>query len=93
MRAKSGMSSRITSYNVCYTKLLRVLHLTAIAHEAKCDIDLNVIDKISKQTPQLCKLNPASDVFIEDLDFMGGIQAVLKELSKGGFINKSYNFV
>jgi len=66
-----------------------VLHLTAIAHEAKCDIDLNVIDKISKQTPQLCKLNPASDVFIEDLDFMGGIQAVLKELSKGGFINKN----
>jgi len=64
-----------------------VLHLTAIAHEAKCDIDLNIIDKISKETPQLCKLNPASDVFIEDLDFMGGIQAVVKELSRGNFID------
>lgn len=65
-----------------------VLHLTAIAHEAKCDIDLDVIDKISKSTPQLCKLNPASEIFIEDMDFMGGIQAVLKELSKGNFINE-----
>ncbi|MBR5496155.1 MAG: dihydroxy-acid dehydratase [Oscillospiraceae bacterium] len=66
-----------------------VLHLLAIAHEAKVDIDLSVIDKVSKQTPQLCKLNPASDIFIEDLDAMGGIQAVLKELSKGGYINDS----
>ncbi len=65
-----------------------VLHLTAIAHEAKCDINLDIIDEISKSTPQLCKLNPASDVFIQDLDFFGGIQAVIKELSKGGLINK-----
>jgi len=64
-----------------------VLHLTAISHEAKCDIDLDIIDKISKSTPQLCKLNPASDIFIEDLDFMGGIQAVVKELSRGNFIH------
>lgn len=64
-----------------------VLHLTAISHEAKCDIDLDIIDEISKTTPQLCKLNPASEIFIEDLDFMGGIQAVIKELSKGGLIN------
>ncbi len=66
-----------------------VLHLLAIAHEAKADIDLSIIDKVSKQTPQLCKLNPASDIFIEDLDDMGGIQAVLKELSRGGYINDS----
>lgn len=65
-----------------------VLHLTAISHEAKCDIDLDIIDKISKETPQLCKLNPASEIFIEDLDAMGGIQAVLKELSRGNFIHK-----
>jgi len=65
-----------------------VLHLTAIAHEAKCDIDLDIIDKISKSTPQLCKLNPASDIFIEDLDAIGGIQAVIKELARGGYIDK-----
>jgi len=64
-----------------------VLHLTAIAHEAKCDIDLDTIDNISKTTPQLAKLNPANDVFIEDFDYNGGIQTVMKELSSKGLIN------
>ncbi len=64
-----------------------VLHLTAIAHEAKVDVDLDFIDLISKDTPQICKLNPASEIFIEDLDRAGGIQSVLKELSKTGKIH------
>lgn len=64
-----------------------ILHLIAVSHEAKVDIDLNFIDEISKSTPQICKLNPASEIFIEDLDRMGGIQVVLKELARGGYIH------
>ena len=64
-----------------------VLHLLAIAHEAGVDIKLEDIDSMSRKTPQLSKLNPASDVFITDLNDVGGIQAVIKELSKGGHIN------
>lgn len=65
-----------------------VLHITALAHEAGVDVDLDLIDKVSKETPQLCKLNPASYVFIEDLDLVGGIQSVIRELDKGGLINR-----
>ncbi len=43
---------------------------------------MDLIDEISKTTPQLCKLNPASEVFITDLNEVGGIQSVLKELAK-----------
>ena len=57
-----------------------VLHLIAIAHEAKVDFPLRGINKISKQTPQLCKLKPAGDYHVEDLDRAGGIAAVMKEL-------------
>jgi dihydroxy-acid dehydratase len=57
-----------------------VLHLLAIAHEAGADIKLSDIDALSKSTPQLCKLNPASSIFIEDLNAVGGIQAVMREL-------------
>ena len=64
-----------------------VLHLTAIAYEAGCPINMEIIDDISKTTPQICKLNPAGQIFIEDLEEMGGIEAVLKELSKAGLIN------
>lgn len=64
-----------------------ILHLTAIAHAAGHDIDLAALDAYGRKTPQICKLNPASSVFITDLDEVGGIQAVMKELAKGGMIN------
>ena len=64
-----------------------VLHLTAIAFEAGVKLDIDDIDAISRSTPQLCKLNPASEVFITDLNEKGGIPAVFKELARGGMIH------
>ena len=64
-----------------------VLHLTAVAHEAGVPISLQDIDAVGRKTPQICKLNPAGQVFIQDLDAVGGIQAVLKELYRGGMIH------
>jgi len=66
-----------------------VLHLLAISREAGCPIDIKEVDKLSKTTPQLCKLSPASSIYIEDLNQAGGISAVLKELSKLGVLNLS----
>ncbi|MDP8234264.1 MAG: dihydroxy-acid dehydratase [Candidatus Saelkia tenebricola] len=57
-----------------------VLHLKAIAHEAKVDLPLDLFDRISKKTPNICKLRPAGDYMMEDLDKAGGIPAVLKRL-------------
>ena len=65
-----------------------VLHLTAVAYEMGVDLDIADIDRISRETPQICKLNPASQVFITDLNEIGGIPAVLKELSRGGMIHE-----
>ena len=59
-----------------------VLHLTAIANEARVEMNLDIINEISSKTPNLCKLAPASDTHIEDLYWAGGIQAVMRELSK-----------
>ncbi len=66
-----------------------VLHLLAFANEIGNGIDLKVIDELSKKTPQLCKLNPASSIFIEDLGYLGGIPAVMKELARGNYIDTS----
>ena len=65
-----------------------ILHLTAIAHTAGRDIDLRLIDEMGRTTPQICKLNPAGTIFIQDLNAVGGIQSVLKELGKKGLINR-----
>ena len=57
-----------------------VLHLMAIAHEAELEFSLAMINEISQRTPCLCKLSPAGQYHIEDLDRAGGIAAVVKEL-------------
>jgi dihydroxy-acid dehydratase len=59
-----------------------VLHLTAIAHEAGIEFTLPMVHEISQSTPQICKLRPAGDYHIEDLDHAGGIPAVMKELGE-----------
>ncbi|HPK52975.1 MAG TPA: dihydroxy-acid dehydratase [Smithellaceae bacterium] len=65
-----------------------VLHIPAIAHEAGIKLDLNIFNKISERTPNICKLSPAGTHHIEDLDAAGGIQAVMKTISAVGAIDK-----
>ena len=57
-----------------------ILHLMAIAHEAGVDFPLSIVNEVSQRTPHLCKLSPAGDYHLEDLDGAGGIPAVMKEL-------------
>ena len=63
-----------------------VLHMLAICREAGYELTLAEINQISAATPQICKLNPASDHYISDLNEMGGIRAVMSELVKGNHI-------
>lgn len=64
-----------------------VLHLTAIANEAGVELPLTKFDELSRKTPTICKLSPASKQHIEDLNRAGGIPAVLKELSRLGLLH------
>ncbi len=60
-----------------------VLHTLAAANEAGLDFKLEKINDLSKKTPYICKVSPATpDVHIEDVYNAGGISAILKELSK-----------
>lgn len=59
-----------------------MLHLPAIAHEAGITITMDMAQEVSDRTPNLCKLSPAGDSFIEDLYAAGGVPAVMKELDK-----------
>lgn len=57
-----------------------VLHLMAIANEAKVRLSLEDFDRISRATPHIANLRPSGEYFMEDLDIAGGIPAVLKRL-------------
>lgn len=65
-----------------------VLHLKALAHEAHVDIDLNLINEVSKKTPHLCSLSPGGKDHIVDLNMAGGIPAIMKELLDHNMLNK-----
>lgn len=64
-----------------------MLHLPAIAHECGIEINLDIANKISEKTPNLCHLAPAGRTYIEDLDEAGGVYAVMNELSKKNLLN------
>ncbi|MCR5538501.1 MAG: dihydroxy-acid dehydratase [Lachnospiraceae bacterium] len=64
-----------------------VLHLLALANEVGVDIDLNTINRISEQVPNLCHLAPAGPTHMQDLYHAGGIQAVLAELAEAGYLH------
>jgi len=64
-----------------------VLHLTALADEARFDMDLNLINAVSRETPHLCSMSPGGRHHLEDLNQAGGVPAVIKVLSDGGLIH------
>jgi dihydroxy-acid dehydratase len=60
-----------------------VLHLIAVAREAGLGADkvsIDILNGISERTPNLCRLAPAGEHYIEELHQAGGISAVMKEL-------------
>ena len=64
-----------------------MLHLPAIAHECGVELNLDIANKISAKTPNLCHLAPAGRTYMEELDEAGGVYAVMNELNKKGLIN------
>ena len=64
-----------------------VLHLPAIFAEAGLDLTLQVFDRVSRSTPNLCRLSPAGSHHIQDLHEAGGIPAVMAELASAGLIH------
>ncbi|MBU1894643.1 MAG: dihydroxy-acid dehydratase, partial [Candidatus Omnitrophica bacterium] len=64
-----------------------VLHLPAIANEAGVKLDLNMFNAISERTPNLCRISPAGEQHMEDLDSAGGISVVMSELNKKKLIH------
>lgn len=67
-----------------------VLHLIAVAREAGLSagqVSVDIMNGISERTPNLCRLAPAGEHYIEELNEAGGISAVMKELLAAGLLN------
>lgn len=66
-----------------------VLHLLALAHEAKVDFTMKDIDALSRKIPNICKVAPSSHFHVQDVNRAGGIMAIMGELQRAGLIDTS----
>lgn len=57
-----------------------VLHLLAIARAINVDLTLEDFKRIQKKTPHIADLKPSGKFVMEDLHYIGGVQAVMKLL-------------
>ncbi|MGI8603876.1 MAG: dihydroxy-acid dehydratase [Verrucomicrobiales bacterium] len=66
-----------------------VLHLLALAREARVDFTLRDIQLICRRTPVMCNFAPRGRGTMADLDQLGGTAALLKHLLGAGLLDGS----
>ncbi len=64
-----------------------VLHLLAIAAEAHVDFTLDDFDAVSRRTPVIASMRPAGHYVMSELDRVGGLPVVLRELLAAGLVD------
>jgi dihydroxy-acid dehydratase len=64
-----------------------VLHLLAIAAEAHVDFTLDDFDAVSRRTPVIASMRPAGHYVMSELDRIGGLPVVLRELLSAGLVD------
>ncbi|GIU98203.1 MAG: dihydroxy-acid dehydratase [Actinomycetota bacterium] len=64
-----------------------VLHLLAIAREAHVELELDDFDRIARRVPHLVDVRPAGRFVMSDLDRVGGVPVVMRELLELGLLH------
>jgi len=64
-----------------------VLHLLAIAREAGVELTLDDFDAVSRRTPVIASLRPSGLYVMSELDQIGGVPVILRELLSAGLID------
>ncbi len=63
-----------------------VLHLLAIANEARVNLSIEDFEAIGKRTPHIADMKPGGRFHMSDLDGIGGVPVVMRELLEAGLL-------
>jgi dihydroxy-acid dehydratase len=85
--SKRAFENAITAIMALGGSTNAVLHLLAIAHEAKVDLTLDDFHRIGSKVPLLGDLKPFGRFVMSDVDKVGGIPVVLKALLDAGLLH------
>ena len=64
-----------------------VLHLLAIAFEAQVELELDDFNKVAARVPHIADTKPHGEYHMSDLDRIGGVPVVMKELLDAGLLH------
>ena len=84
-----AFENAITMLNAIGGSTNAILHLLALAYEAKLKLTYDDFERIRKKTPHLADMKPGGSYVMNSLDKIGGIPFVLKKLDDKGLINRN----
>ena len=84
---KEALENAVTTVMAVGGSTNAVLHLLAIAREAKAELTIDDFERIRKKSPVICDLKPSGRFVTVDLHRAGGIPQVMKILLNGGLLH------
>ena len=84
---KKAFENAIAVVNALGGSTNAVLHLLAIAHEARVELELDDFNRIARRVPHLADTKPHGKYHMSDLDQIGGVPVVMKHLLDAGLLH------
>lgn len=84
---KAAFTNAVTAIAAMGGSTNGILHLLALAKEAKVDFTLSDIQPILRRTPVLCNFAPRGHLTMIELHYLGGTPLFLAHLLRGGLLD------
>jgi dihydroxy-acid dehydratase len=84
---KPAFENAIAIVNALGGSTNAVLHLLAIAHEAEVELELDDFNRIAAKVPHIADTKPHGKYHMADIDRIGGVQVVMRELLDAGLLH------
>ncbi|MHB8513590.1 MAG: dihydroxy-acid dehydratase [Actinomycetota bacterium] len=84
---KKSLENAIACVVACGGSTNAVLHLLAIAHEARVPLEIDDFDRIARRTPIIVDAKPWGRFVMRDIDKAGGVQAIMRELLEADLLH------
>jgi dihydroxy-acid dehydratase len=84
---KPAFENAIAVVNALGGSTNAVLHLLAIAHESEVELELDDFNRIASKVPHIADTKPHGKYHMADIDRIGGVQVVLRELLDAGLLH------
>src|SRR5438132_4087246 len=84
---KQAFANAIAVVNAVGGSTNAVLHLLAIANEARVELELEDFNRVGRRVPHIADMKPHGRFHMTDLDRIGGLQVVMRELLDAGLLH------